>query len=171
MNVSAQCEARCGNGAEGSLAAPACTDEKTVLFSLGGQLCGLPVFSVRDILDCFELNRVPLAPDEVAGNLNLRGRIVTAIDLRVRLGGAYCARNGAGGRRTAIVVEHEATLYALLVDQVTEVVSLPAEQRRPKPIGLPAAWMEFTNGVFRRDDGLLAVLELASLLALDDGVH
>jgi purine-binding chemotaxis protein CheW len=49
---------------------------------LDGQLCGVPVLSVRDVLANQTIARIPLAPREVAGNLNLRGRIVTAIDLR-----------------------------------------------------------------------------------------
>lgn len=148
-------------------------NEKTVLFSLDKQLCGLPVTSVRDILDRFELSRVPLAPKEIAGNLNLRGRIVTAIDLRDRLRatGDGTACDGDQAKRTAIVVEHDTTLYALLVDQVSEVVSLPAEQRRPKPIGLPPTWAMFTTSVYKRDDSLLAVLDLGSLLALDGASH
>ena len=171
MNMSSEIQARPAQVAESELATQTSADDKTVLFSLDGQLCGLPVSSVRDILDRFVLSRVPLAPAEVAGNLNLRGRIVTAIDLRDRLGGTSAGRGSAAGRRTAIVVEYDATLYALLVDQVSEVVSLPPEQQRPKPIGLPPAWTTFTTSVYKRDDGLLAVLDLASLLALGSVGH
>src|SRR5216683_7248597 len=53
---------------------------------IGGQLFGIPVLQVRDVLASQRITRVPLAPPEVAGSLNLRGRIVTAIDLRTRLG-------------------------------------------------------------------------------------
>ena len=146
-------------------------DDKTVLFSLDGQWCGLPVSGVRDILDRFELSPVPLAPREVAGNLNLRGRIVTAIDLRDRLRDGAAAGTAETAKQTAIVVEHDATLYALLVDQVSEVVSLPPEKRRSKPVGLPPTWGRFTSGVYERDDCLLAVLDLGLLLALDGAVH
>ncbi|WP_367617038.1 chemotaxis protein CheW [Teichococcus vastitatis] len=54
--------------------------------TVAGQLCGVPVLAVRDIMAAPSITRVPLAPREVAGSLNLRGRIVTAIDLRRRLG-------------------------------------------------------------------------------------
>jgi purine-binding chemotaxis protein CheW len=54
--------------------------------TVAGQLCGVPVLAVRDILGSQAITRMPLAPREVAGSLNLRGRIVTAIELRSRLG-------------------------------------------------------------------------------------
>ncbi len=145
--------------------------DNTVLFTLDGQLCGLPVSSVRDILDRFELSCVPLAPFEVAGNLNLRGRIVTAIDLRRRLNASADRTASNGSNRVAIVVEHGATLYALLVDQVSEVVTLPISRRRSKPIGLPPAWARFSSYVYKLDEGLLALLDLEPLLALTAMAH
>ena len=66
----------------------ATTDEERVYVTLtvAEQLCGVPVLGVRDILGEHAITRIPLAPREIAGSLNLRGRIVTAIDLRERLG-------------------------------------------------------------------------------------
>ena len=145
--------------------------ENTVLFSLDAQLCGLPVSSVRDILDRFELSCVPLAPNEIAGNLNLRGRIVTAINLRRRLGSDAAPDGARGENGTAIVVEHGSTLYALLVDQVNEVACLPASRRRNKPIGLSPAWARYSTCVYRMDEGLLALLDLEPLLALTAMPH
>ena len=65
----------------------ATTAEEQVLVTLtvADQLCGVPVLAVRDILGEQTITRIPLAPPEIAGSLNLRGRIVTAIDLRRRL--------------------------------------------------------------------------------------
>ena len=54
--------------------------------TLAGQVCGVPVGAVRDILAEQPITRIPLAPPDIAGSLNLRGRIVTSIDLRRRLG-------------------------------------------------------------------------------------
>ena len=70
---------------------------------VGGQLCGLPVGAVRDVLGPQKITRVPLAADEIAGNLNLRGRIVTTIDLRKRLGLAVAA---AEAPCMSLVTEH-----------------------------------------------------------------
>ena len=84
--------------------------------TVAGQLCGVPVLAVRDILGEQSITRIPLAPPEIAGSLNLRGRIVTAIDLRRRLQPAAAP---AGQQRMSVVTEQGGELYALLVDQVS----------------------------------------------------
>ena len=76
----------------------------------------MPVLGVRDILSEQTITRIPLAPPEIAGSLNLRGRIVTAIDLRRRLRPAAAP---AGQPRMSVVAEQGGELYALLVDQVS----------------------------------------------------
>src|ERR1700712_6117921 len=102
---------------------PAANEENQVLVTLtvGDQLCGVPVLAVRDILGEQVITRIPLAPPEIAGSLNLRGRIVTAIDLRRRL---RLAPPPADTARMSVVTESSGELYALLVDQVSEVLSL-----------------------------------------------
>lgn len=135
----------------------------SVLFTLADQLCGLPVEAVRDILDRYEITTVPLAPPEIAGHLNLRGRVVTAVDLRRR----FSLPPSDGAQRRAIVVEHEATLYAFLVDDVREVRTLPAERREPNPACLGAPWSAFALCLYRLDEGLVALLDHQHLLAIN----
>ena len=60
--------------------------EEFITFTIAGQIFGIPVLQVQDILGPQRITKVPLAPSEVAGSLNLRGRIVTAVDVRLRLG-------------------------------------------------------------------------------------
>ena len=136
-----------------------------VLFTLHGQLCALPVEPVRDILDRYELTPVPLAPSEIAGHLNLRGRVVTAVDLRRRLpahGSEAAAAETA--RQRAIVVEEQATLYAFLVDDVREVLELPSDRREPSPSSLDSVWSSFASCIYRMNDGLVAFLDPTRLL-------
>src|SRR5579864_8922174 len=92
-----------------------------VTLTVSGQLCGIPVLSVRDILAEQPITRIPLAPADIAGSLNLRGRIVTAIDLRRRLNLPPPDR---GQKRMSVVTEQGGELYALLVDSVSEVMNL-----------------------------------------------
>lgn len=133
-----------------------------VTLTVAGQLCGIPVLSVRDILGPQAITRIPLAPPEVAGSLNLRGRIVTAIDL--------CRRLGVGSASSAtsmsVVVEHQGEHYSLLVDSVGEVLRLDASSREQNPPTLGAEWRAFSTGVFRLAGQLLVVLDVAAVLDL-----
>jgi purine-binding chemotaxis protein CheW len=141
------------------------TEDNQVLVTLtvGDQLCGIPVLAVRDILGEQVITRIPLAPPEIAGSLNLRGRIVTAIDLRRRLRLPPAA---PGQARMSVVAEQGGELYALLVDQVSEVLSLNAGLFERNPPTLEKSWAEFSTGIFRLDGRLLVVLDVSRLLAL-----
>jgi purine-binding chemotaxis protein CheW len=145
--------------------APSAGEEASVFVTLtvADQLCGVPVQTVRDVLGEQAITRIPLAPAEIAGSLNLRGRIVTAVDLRRRLG---LADSPAGAARMSVVAEQGGELYALLVDQVSEVLSLPADTFERNPPTLPAKWAAHSRGVHRLTDRLMVVLDVASVLAL-----
>jgi purine-binding chemotaxis protein CheW len=137
------------------------TEYALLTMMLAGQLCGVPVLKVRDVLANQTIARIPLAPPEVAGNLNLRGRIVTAIDLRRVL---RLPPRGAGDKQMSIVTEHGAELYALQVDQVREVLTLKGSAMEPNPPTLPATWAEHSQGVFRLEKQLLVVLNVERLM-------
>jgi len=139
-------------------------DVAFVTLMLGEQLCGVPVLCVRDVLADQTIARIPLAPPEVAGNLNLRGRIVTAIDLRARL---RLKPRLAGSAAMSLVTEQGSELYALLVDQVSEVLILPRSGMEANPPTLPATWADFCEGIYRLEQGLMVVLSVERLLALD----
>jgi purine-binding chemotaxis protein CheW len=104
-------------------------DEKTndhvtefVTVMIGNHLFGLPISRVQDVFVPDRLTRVPLAPPEVAGILNLRGRVVTAIDMRTRLD---LGTRQADQPVMAIGIELKGESYGLLVDSVGEVMQLP----------------------------------------------
>jgi purine-binding chemotaxis protein CheW len=134
-----------------------------VTLTLAGQLCGVPVLAVREVITNSKIVRVPLAPPEIAGNINLRGRIVTAVDTRCRLG-LEPAPDTAD--RVALVAEAGGALYALLIDQVQEVLSLRTDLIEETPSNLSASWRQFSNGVFRLPERLMVVLDVERLLAL-----
>jgi purine-binding chemotaxis protein CheW len=141
------------------LAAPETQDYVTMFIE--GQLFGIPVLTVQDVLGPQKITRIPLAPREVAGSLNLRGRIVTAIDVRLRLG---LANNSGENKGMSVVVDQSGELYSLMVDQVGEVLSLPVAKFERNPPTLDPMWREFSAGIYRLEDKLLVVLDVAKLL-------
>lgn len=131
--------------------------------TVGGQLCGVPVLLVRDVLAAQSITPIPLAPVEIEGAMNLRGRIVTAVDLRRRLG---LPLREAGAEPMSIVVEHGGELYSMLADAVGDVVPLAAADRAPNPPTLDALWRDVSRGVHRSDGQLLILLDVDRLLAI-----
>ena len=132
-----------------------------VTMSIGSQMFGIPVLTVQDVLGPQQITRVPLAPPEVAGSLNLRGRIVTAIDVRLRLG---MPKKEDGRPPMSVVVEHEGELYSLLVDSVGEVLSLNMKDYQRNPPTLNVRLRDFSDGIYRLNGALLVVLSVGSLL-------
>ncbi len=132
-----------------------------VTMTIYNQLFGIPVLTVQDVLGPQKITRIPLASPEVAGALNLRGRIVTAIDVRKRLGLPTAAE---GSVSMSVVVDFHGELYSLIIDSVGEVLSLPANSFERNPATLDAAWREISTGVYRLKNQLLVVLDVARLL-------
>ena len=132
-----------------------------VTATIGGQLFGMPISRVRNVFMPDRTTRVPLAPPEVAGLLNLRGRIVTAIDMRRRLD--LPARDD-GRPRMAIEVECKGEFYGLLIDAIGEVLKLHATGREDNPVNLDARLARVAAGVHRLDGKLMVILDVDRVL-------
>jgi len=104
---------------------------------------------------------VPLAPPEIAGLLNLRGRIVTAIDMRLRLGLEAFA---ADAPRMAVGVECKGESYGLLIDVIGEVLKLSASSREDNPVNLDPGLARVSAGVHRLEGKLLVILDVDRVL-------
>ncbi len=136
--------------------------EDYVTFVIESQMFGIPVVSVQDILIPEKITPIPLAPPEVKGAINLRGRIVTVIDVRRRLG---LPKHGSD-ECMGVTVEHRNELYALQVDKIGDVISLSRDLYEEVPGTLDSVWRKFALGVFRLDSRLMVVLDVAQLLNL-----
>ncbi len=132
-----------------------------VTATVGGQLFGLPILRVQDVFKPERVTRVPLAPPEIAGVLNLRGRIVTLVDLRRRLDLPPPAEDTP---QMAIGVEWRAKSYGLLIDSIGEVLKLDDETREPNPVNLDEGLARLSGGIHRLDDQLLMVLDVERVL-------
>jgi purine-binding chemotaxis protein CheW len=139
------------------------TECEFVTMIIAGQLFGIPVLQVQDVLGPQRIARIPLAPPWVAGALNLRGRIVTAIDVRRRLG---LEKSEQCGTEMSIVIEHGNELYSLIVDEIGEVISCRADTIGPAPPTLNPLWREISHGIVQLEGSLLVVLDVQKLFDL-----
>ncbi len=131
---------------------------------VGGQLFGLPIGCVQDVFVVDRLTRVPLAKEEIAGVFNLRGRIVTLIDMRRRLG--LPARR-AKGAMMAIGTRCGDESYGLLIDEIGAVLTLGDDTHEANPANLDAALAPVAAGVHRLDGSVMVVLDVERILDLD----
>jgi purine-binding chemotaxis protein CheW len=126
-----------------------------------GQSWGIPISAVREVLSAQSITPVPLAPPAVVGVLNLRGRIVTLLDLRVPLGLEPTAEPA---RAMQVVVEHEGELYSLIIDAVGESLSLDGGELEAPPKTMDCRWRDLTQGIVKNGDQLLLILSLDRLV-------
>jgi purine-binding chemotaxis protein CheW len=134
-----------------------------VTFTVAGQMFGLRISRVQDVFKPSRITRVPLAGAQIAGVLNLRGRIVTAIDMRQRIE-AEQRENEASPM--AIGIEAKGESFGLLVDAVGEVLSLQDVEREPNPINLGGNLAALSDGIYRLEGHLLVVLDVDRVLDL-----
>ena len=128
-----------------------------VAIRIGRQDFGVPVMQIRDVLCRQQLTPVPLAPRAIAGLINIRGRIVTAIDLRIRL---CLPPNEAVSDATYIVVENGSELYALGVDSVGDVLPVDESQLETEPLGLNPQWRGLASAVCSTEKGPIVLLDI-----------
>jgi purine-binding chemotaxis protein CheW len=140
---------------------PDTSTQEYVTAIIGSQLFGLPIRRVQDVFMPERVTRVPLAPPEIAGVLNMRGRIVTLIDLRTRLG--LPARQETG-EVMAIGVESRGESYGLLIDAIGEVLKLDEGAREANPANLDSELARVSAGIHRLDGQLLIALDVDRLL-------
>lgn len=129
---------------------------------IGEQMFGIPVLQVQDVLGQQKVTKIPLAPPEVAGSLNLRGRVVTAINVRKRLG--LPDNDNENTKEMSVVVEHDNELFSLIIDKVGDVLSLSDDTYEKNPSTLDPLWREVSSGIYRLNDKLLIVMDVPRFL-------
>jgi purine-binding chemotaxis protein CheW len=129
---------------------------KFCTFRLDSHLFGLDVLDVQEIIRQQSVTRVPLAPKVVRGLINLRGRIVTVIDLRLRLG---LEARAADRPAVNVVVRCAGDATSLMVDEIGDMMSFADASRESPPETLRGAIRALINGVYKLDGQLLLVLD------------
>ncbi len=130
-------------------------------FQVGRETYGVPITSLHEIVRVPEITPVPDAPDWVEGVINLRGRIVSVIDLRKRLG----QKDPALSKRTRImVVQQNGRLCGLLVDSASEVLKLPSSDIQPSSAVFQQSLQSCVTGLGKVHGRLIVLLDMAKLL-------
>lgn len=144
--------------------AAAATHDELLTIYIEDQQFGISILQIQDVLRPQIVTPIPLSSTEIEGALNLRGRIVTAIDVRKRLS----LKETAKENKMSVVVEHENEYFSLLIDRVGDVLKLDRKGFDHVPTTLDPAWKDVATGIYRLDENLLIVLDVAKLLQFED---
>lgn len=134
-----------------------------VTIRIGDQNFGILVEHVVDILFPQKINPIPLARKEILGSLNLRGRIVTSIDIRMllQIDKAFDANNNM-----CIVIEYGDELFSLVVDEVGEVITVNSSDLTNNPDNLSNLWQEISLGIFLMKEELIVILDINKVMEM-----
>ncbi|MEK6578331.1 MAG: chemotaxis protein CheW [Bdellovibrionota bacterium] len=131
-------------------------------FVLKGRAYGLPIFTVREINQVTDITPVPQTPDFVIGVINLRGKVIPVVDLRLKFGLDFTPYN----RETCIIViEGENGQIGMIVDQVSEVVEFVQERIEPSPV--LGDELNFITGMGKLEDRVIILVDIVKALSTD----
>jgi purine-binding chemotaxis protein CheW len=134
-------------------------------FYIGEALCGMDILNVQEINKLMDMTKVPQAPSYVTGILNLRGQIVTVIDLGKKLG-LTCLELNESVRN--IIVNSENEYIGLLVSSISDVVEAQWDKVEDPPANIGGLQGAFFKGVFKTQDRLIGILDVNKVLADDN---
>ncbi len=133
-------------------------------FFIGDALCGMDILKVQEINKLMEMTKVPQAPEYVLGILNLRGQIVTIIDLGKKLG---LGETDIGLDPRNIIVNAPGEHIGLLVRMISDVVMADPDKIEPAPANMSGIQGNFFTGVYKTDSKLIGILDTAEVLRMD----
>ena len=133
-------------------------------FYVGRALCGMDILKVQEINKLMEMTKVPQSPDYMVGILNLRGQIVTIIDLGQKLGlGSIEVSNESRN----IIVNTPGEHVGLLVSRISDVVMADPDKIEPAPANMNGVQGAFFTGVYKTDNKLIGILNIKEVLRLE----
>ena len=133
-------------------------------FKLDGIFFGIDILQVQEIIRRLSFTRIPLAPTLIEGLVNLRGQIVTAIDMRLRIG---LPPRPADKQPTHVVVRTEDGAASLLVDEIGDMMELSDDAFEAPPDTVQGPARDLISGVYKLEHGLLLVLDTTKTVNLD----
>lgn len=136
-------------------------DRHLVTYRVGKELFGVPISAVQEIVRVPAITSIPQAPDFVEGVINLRGKVITVVDMRRRLGRDASARDK---RDRILVVEVGGRLIGVIVDEVAEVLRLSGDRVEPAPSMVAGVDNQYVVGVGKLDEDLLILIDIERVL-------
>jgi len=130
-------------------------------FKVGRETYGVPITSLHEIVRVPEITAVPDAPAYMEGVISLRGKIVSVLDLRKRLGEREVV---ASKRNRILVLEHKGRLSGLIVDSASEVLKIPASDVEPSPTEFLEGGLNCVTGLGKYKGRLIVLLDMEKLL-------
>lgn len=137
-------------------------------FFIDGHCFGASVGMVKEVIQFQPITRVPLAPDAIVGLINVRGQIVSVMDLRRRL--EFPARP-CGQLPVNVVVQAHDSAVSLLVDAIGDVIEVQEDTFEPPPVTLQGFVRDMLRGVYKLPERLLLVLDAERLVDLEIFTH
>ena len=134
-------------------------------FYVGDALCGMNILKVQEINKLTQITKVPQAPDYVVGILNLRGQIVTIIDLAKKLG---LDQTNVGSDPRNIIVNSAGGYVGLLVRKIGDVVEAEMTKKERPPANMRGIQGEFFTGVYKTQSSLIGILDIDKVLSIED---
>jgi purine-binding chemotaxis protein CheW len=131
-------------------------------FQVGRETYGVPITSLHEIVRVPEITAVPDAPDYLEGVINLRGKIVSVMDLRKRFGDKQAKTKR---QNRILVVEHSGKLAGLIVDSASEVLKIAGEDVVPPPAVFQEGGLNCVTGLGKVRGRLIILLDMTRLLA------
>jgi len=134
-------------------------------FLVGDALCGMDILKIQEINKLIDMTSVPQAPSYVLGILNLRGQIITSIDLSKKLG---LGETNLSNDPRNIIVNSKGEHIGLLVKKISDVVQADTSKFEPPPSNMGGIQGEFFTGVYKTKDKLIGILDVDKVLKLEE---
>jgi purine-binding chemotaxis protein CheW len=137
--------------------------QQLLKIKINEQIIAIPIVNIRDILILSKVTKVPLAPSTIIGLINLRGRIVTAINIKNLL---KMDDNIICPDSMNVVIEIKNDLYSIIADSVEEVITINDNEILPKPDSIEEHWHKIASGIILGKEGLIVIVDINKLFDL-----
>lgn len=134
-------------------------------FLVGDALCGMDILKIQEINKLIDMTTVPQAPDYVLGILNLRGQIITSIDLSKKLG---LGETNLSDDPRNIIVNSKGEHIGLLVKKISDVVQADTDKFEPPPANMGGIQGDFFTGVYKTENKLIGILDVEKVLRINE---